>query len=76
MGTVAESAISVLSPFVGSMAADTCVRGTALTLGKMSNELTTADLPALAANIRRLLEPLAPSATVEQLISQIEGGVA
>jgi hypothetical protein len=76
MGTIADSAISVLSPFVGSMAANTCVRGTALALGKMSDELSPADLPTLADNIRRLLEPLAPSATVEQLIAQIEGGVS
>lgn len=66
-------AIEALNPFVGSYAASTCVRATALSIGKTSDDLTAADLPALEQNIRRLLGPVAPSAAINQILSDIKG---
>lgn len=72
MGVMARCVVEVLGPYVGETAADTCVRGTALSLGKMSDELSAADLPALAENIRRLLGPIAPMRVIDGLITRIE----
>jgi hypothetical protein len=64
--------MEVLDPLVGSMAASTCVRATALSIGKTSDELVPADLPSLEQNIRRLLGPVAPAAIISQVITDIE----
>jgi hypothetical protein len=73
MSTVIEATIGALEPWVGRMAADTCVRATALAAGKMSSELTAADLPAIDASIRRLLSPIAPGTTIDTILKQIHG---
>lgn len=73
MSTVVEATIGALEPWVGRMAADTCVRATALSAGKMSDDLTSADLPAIDASIRRLLSPIAPGATIDNILKQIHG---
>lgn len=70
-----ECVIEVLEPFVGRMVADTCVRATALSLGKSGDELESDDLPALESNVRRLLGPIAPRETVDAIILEIEGGI-
>ena len=70
--SVASTVVEVLEPYVGHTVADTCVRGTAISLGKMSDELGPADLPALSDRIRRLLLPIAPAVTVDALIDRIE----
>jgi hypothetical protein len=72
MGELASVAIGALDPFVGAMAASTCVRATAISLGKSSDDLSAADLPALESNIRRLLGPVAPTAVITQIIESIE----
>jgi hypothetical protein len=54
------------------MVADTCVRATALSVGKTADSLTYEDLPGLEASIRRLLAPVAASATVDAVIQEIE----
>lgn len=76
MADVPDVIVSALSPYVGGMVADTCVRATALSLGKTRDTLTATDLPALEHNIRRLLDPVAPSETIERVLAEIRGGVA
>ncbi|MDI6901614.1 MAG: hypothetical protein QMC79_07995 [Anaerosomatales bacterium] len=66
--------VHVLGPLVGEMVADTCVRATALSLGKTADDLLPEDLPTLEANVRRLLGPIAPTSTIDSLIADIEGG--
>jgi hypothetical protein len=61
----------ILEPFVGRTVADTCVRATALSLGKTADDLTGDDLPALDANIRRLLAPITPSNTIDAIIGEL-----
>lgn len=68
MGSLAENAKSVLEPYVGAMVADTCVRATALSLGKTTDMLGMEDVDALVASIRRLLAPIAPLATIDALV--------
>lgn len=71
MAALAEIARAVLEPYVGGMVADTCVRATALSLGKSSDALGMDDLDALAANMRRLLAPIAPLATIDAVIGDV-----
>lgn len=68
MGSLAENAKSVLEPYVGAMVADTCVRATALSLGKTTDSLGIDDVDSIATSIRRLLAPIAPLATIDALI--------
>lgn len=75
MGGLSEAAIAALDPLVGATAASTCVRGTALALGKTADDLDSADLPALAANIKRLLGPVAPESVIDDVLRRIEGGL-
>ncbi len=75
MGELATTAMSALEPLVGSMAASTCVRATALSLGKTADSLATEDLPALEENIRRLLGSIAPEGVIAEVIREIEGGL-
>lgn len=71
VGSLASAAIGALEPLVGAMAASTCVRATALSLGKTSDDLAAEDLPALEANFRRLLGPVAPSSVIDQVVAEI-----
>ncbi|HAL29598.1 MAG TPA: hypothetical protein DCP20_02635 [Coriobacteriia bacterium] len=74
MATLRERVIAALSPYVGPMVADTCVRGTALSIGKTADELTDEDLPALESSMRRLLGPVAPATVIDDLLKQLERG--
>lgn len=67
---------SALEPFVGPMVADTCVRATALSLGKMSDELDVDDMGALESRIRQLLGPVAPPAAIEDALADIRRSIA
>lgn len=69
---LATAATEVLEPFIGHTVADTCVRATALSVGKTYDDLGRDDLVALSANIRRLLGPVAPGATIDTIISELE----
>lgn len=75
VSALSQHVVSILSPYVGEMAADTCVRATALSLGKTTDDLTVDDLPALESNVRRLLGPLAPTNVIDQLLQDIERGL-
>ena len=76
MTTLRDSVVQTLAPYVGEMVADTCVRATALSLGKMADDLDRADMDALTANVRRLLAPVAPRDAIDGLIGEIERSVA
>jgi hypothetical protein len=69
---VGEICVVVLEPYIGRMVADTVVRATALSLGKPMDELCVDDLPALARNVRRVLEPVTTHATVDEIVRDIE----
>ncbi len=74
MATLRERTVAALRPYVGDTVADTCVRGTALSLGKTVDDLSDDDLPALESSIRRLLGPVAPANVIDGLLAQIERG--
>lgn len=76
MDRVTDCIKRALEPYVGGVVADTCLRATALTMGKMYDDLTYEDLPALETSIRKLLAPIAPSSTIDSIIKEIEGGCA
>jgi hypothetical protein len=67
----ASSVKEILEPYIGAMNADTCVRGTALSLGKMSDELGPEDLQQLEGSVRRVLGPMVPGATLARIVDQI-----
>lgn len=74
MATLGERVIAALSPCVGAMVADTCVRGAALSAGKTADELTGEDLPALESSMHRLLSRVAPATVIDDLLQQLESG--
>lgn len=75
MGDLATTAMNALEPLVGSMAASTCVRATALSLGKTTDSLSSEDLPSLEENVRRLLGPVAPDTVIAEVLREIEGSL-
>jgi hypothetical protein len=75
-GSLGDIIRQVLEPYVGPFVADTCVRATALSVGKVSSELSTEDIPQLEETIRRTLAPVAPMATVESIVATIRAEAA
>lgn len=71
MKSVTDCAKEALEPYVGAMVADTCLRATALTIGKTYADLGSVDLPTLEKSIRRLLAPVAPSAVIDSVLNEI-----
>ena len=71
MDVFAERVVQVLEPFVGRIVADTCVRASALAAGVTSDTLGPEHMPSLEGSVRRLLTPVAPQATIDQLLSGI-----
>lgn len=71
---LAARTVAVLTPYVGRVAADTCVRGTAVSIGKTFDTLTSADFEELARRVRAVLQPLLSPDTIERLITEIRGG--
>lgn len=67
---------AALEPWVGPVVADTCVRASALSLGKTADELEAADIPALIGRVRQLLAPVAPGAAIEEVVAEIERAAA
>ena len=76
MGSVREVVTAVLEPYVGGTVADTCIRATALSLGKTADELGGQDLEAVSASVQRLLSPIAPAQTVAALVARVKEGIA
>jgi len=72
---ISETVVRALVPYVGATVADTCVRATAISIGKSFDILTTEDLPALEERARRLLAPLLPKATIDRVVAEFRGGV-
>lgn len=75
MGSTSEVAVRALVPYVGRTVADTCVRGTAIVVGKSFDTLSRDDLPALEERARRLLAPLLPGDVIDRVMADIRGGV-
>lgn len=73
---MAATVKDVLTPYVGPMVADTCVRATAISIGKTADTLDSSDLAPLENSVRKLLLPIAPAATIDALIAQIERSAA
>ncbi len=73
--TVADAVRRALEPYVGPMVADTCVRATALKLGKTADDLGESDLPELESSIRKLLAPVAPPAAIDEAASALRRSV-
>lgn len=74
--SVATAVTDALEPYVGHTVADTCVRATALSIGKTADTLSNEDLPRLEESVRRLLMPVAPGTTIDLVIIAIERGAA
>lgn len=74
MAGIAERAVSALTPYVGRVAADTTVRGTAVSIGKTFDTLDDEDAAALEHRVRMVLAPLLPPDTIARLIAEIRGG--
>lgn len=74
MTGIAERAVRALSPYVGPTVADMYVRGTAVSIGKTSDELNDGDCRALEERARRVLAPLLPPSTIEKVVAEIRGG--
>jgi len=73
--TLRERVIEALGSYVGDTVADTCVRATALSIGKTADDLTGEDIAALESNMRRLLGPVAPASVVDQVIETLKGAM-
>lgn len=75
---VFQAVTSALEPYVGVIVANTCVRATAISLGKSADDLDVSDLPQLETRIRGLLAPVAAPAVIEgalvTLRQSVEGG--
>lgn len=74
MAVLSQRAVHALVPYVGSTVADTCVRATALTVGKTFDTLADEDIHALSDRVRRLLAPLLPGDAIDRVIADIRGG--
>jgi hypothetical protein len=73
---LSDHATDALEPYVGRIVAETCIGATAISLGKTREDLSAEDLPALKHNIRNLLASVAPKATIEALITDLERSLA
>jgi hypothetical protein len=72
MEAIADVVVDVLAPFIGPVMADTCVRGTAIALGKSVEALSSDDLPALLANVRRYLAPVTSPQLIDSIVAEVE----
>ena len=75
MAGLGEVAIAALEPLLGPIVASTCVRASALSIGKTADDLGASDLPPLEINIRRVLAPVAPVAAIDAVLAQIRGAL-
>lgn len=70
---IAERAVSALTPYVGTVVAELCVRGVAVTLDKSFDALTIEDSPALERRARQVLGTLLPPSAIDRVIGEIRG---
>ena len=75
MADLGDVAISALEPLLGPTVASTCIRASALSIGKIASQLDESDLPMLENNIRRVLAPVAPVAVIGAVLAQIKGAL-
>ena len=71
MAGIANGIVGVLEPYIGDTAADTCVRATAIRIGKSFDTLSGEDFPALEDSVRKLLGPVAPATTIDGIIEDM-----
>jgi hypothetical protein len=64
--------ISILEPYIGDTAADTCVRAAAEQVSKPVEALSAEDVPAIEECVRQLLTLVAPPTTVDGIIDDIK----
>jgi hypothetical protein len=74
MRGIAERTVLALTPYIGRVAADTTVRGTAVSIGKTFDTLGDEDAGAIEHRVRLVLAPLLPPDTIARLIADIRGG--
>lgn len=70
---IGQAVKDLLEPYLGPMVADTCVRGTAITLGKSFDTIDTTDVEAVAASVRRYLAGVATPAVINSVVDSLEG---
>ncbi len=71
MAGVSESVAGVLEPYVGRVAADTCIRASALSVGKDPGTLDASDCEVLASSVRRMLGPMMTNTAMLTLLREI-----
>lgn len=76
MSGTADVIKKALTPYLGPVVADTCVRATALSLGKSYEDLGKGDLPVLEGSICRYLSAVAPKSVIETIIRELQVKVA
>ena len=72
MADLSVVAISALEPLLGPTVANTCVRASAMSIGKLASQLDESDLPMLEVSIRRVLGTIAPAAAIDAVLVQIK----
>ncbi|MDA3937321.1 MAG: hypothetical protein PF636_10815 [Actinomycetota bacterium] len=66
-----DEAVGLLEPYIGRSLAEICINGTAVSLGKTSEDLCRDDLPVLYERIRGILAPITSGTTIEGLLFQL-----
>lgn len=72
---IKDAVKQAVEPYVGAIVADTCVRATALAMGKTADDLDTTDLPKLESSIRHLLSPVAPPAVIDAAVASMKQSI-
>lgn len=75
MGAYSIRCEEILSPLVGKTVAGTCVRATAISLGKTWEELGPEDSSPLCENVRKLLAPIAPASSIQSVLARLQEAV-
>jgi len=65
-----------LTPYVGAALAEMCIRTTAISLGKQTEDLSFGDMPALGKEVSRILTGLATKDQIDRLVREMEGCIA
>lgn len=74
MTVISERAVRALAGYVGPTVADTCVRATAMSIGKSFDTLDEGDFRAIETRARNLLAPILPKDTIDRVVAEIKGG--
>ncbi len=72
MESVGNTVVDMLTPYLGATMADTCVRVTAIGLGKSLDTLEPQDIPHICDSIRQHLSGVATQDVIDDLVSELE----